>query len=49
MNNIQQMPATEYEINMDNGSVCDGECAVAEEQPSDFEAEIENIINAGKF
>ena len=50
MNNIQQMPATEYEINMDNGSVCDGNCcSVAEEQPSDFEAEIENIINAGKF
>lgn len=50
MNNIQQMPATEYEINVDDGSVCDGNCCYStEEEPSDFEEEIKNIINAGKF
>ena len=49
LNNIEVLPASEYQIDTDNGSVCDGECTIAQEQPSDFEAEIANIINAGRF
>ena len=49
LNNIEVLPTSEYQIDTDNGSVCDGECTIAEEEPSGFEAEIANIINAGRF
>lgn len=50
MSNIEVLPTTEYQINTNDGSVCDGQCSLTQEkEPSDFEEEIEKIISAGKF